>query len=63
MARQSREYTAFRVLTDKLLSVPREEIQKRIDAHRKRAAKNPNKRGPKPTRKITDSSASGREEE
>jgi len=48
MARPSKEYMAFTKLTDKLLSVPHAEIQKRIEQHREEAAKNPNKRGPKP---------------
>lgn len=46
--RQSKEYQQFAQLTDRLLAVPRAELQKRIDAHREQAAKNPNKRGPKP---------------
>jgi hypothetical protein len=46
--RNSKEYVAFAKLTDRLLSVPRSELQKRLDAYREQAAKNPNKRGPKP---------------
>jgi hypothetical protein len=30
------------------LAVPHSELQKRIEAHREQAAKNPNRRGPKP---------------
>jgi hypothetical protein len=48
MARQSKEYAAFVKLTDKLLSVPRAEVQKRIEAYKEKAALNPRKRGPKP---------------
>lgn len=48
MARPSKEYTAFVKLTDRLLAVPHAELQKRIAQHREEAAKNPNKRGPKP---------------
>jgi hypothetical protein len=59
--RQSKEFRAFVKLTDRLLSVPRAEVQKRIDAHREKAAQNPNKRGPK--RKTIEPSVSGREEE
>jgi hypothetical protein len=59
--RQSKEYRAFVKLTDRLLSVPRAELQKRLDAHREKAAQNPNKRGPK--RKATEASVSDREEE
>jgi hypothetical protein len=50
MSRPSKEYAAFVKLTDKLLSVPRAELQNRIEAHKEQAAKNPNKRGPKPKR-------------
>lgn len=45
------EYEAFTNLVDRVLSVPHSEIQKRVEAHRKAAAKNPNRRGPKPKRK------------
>ena len=34
-----------------VVSVPHAEIQKRIEAHRREAAKNPNRRGPKPKNK------------
>lgn len=43
-----KEYAEFVKLTDKLLSVPRSELQKRLDAHKEKAALNPRKRGPKP---------------
>jgi hypothetical protein len=33
---------------DRLLSVPRAELQKRLDAYKEKAAQNPNRRGPKP---------------
>lgn len=48
MGRPSKEYQAFTKLTDRLLSVPRAEIQKRIEKHKEQAAQNPRKRGPKP---------------
>jgi len=47
-SRPSKEYQNFTKTMDRLLAVPRAELQKRIDAHREQAAKNPNKRGPKP---------------
>ena len=56
MARPSKEYAKFAKLTDKLLSVPRAELQKRLDAHKEQAAQNPNRRGPK--RKAVTPSAS-----
>lgn len=34
-------------MIDRLLSVPRSEIQKRLDQYREQADKNPRKRGPK----------------
>ena len=48
MGRPSKEYQAFRTLTDRLLAVPRSTVEKRIAEHREQAAKNPRKRGPKP---------------
>nr|HSU31780.1 hypothetical protein [Bryobacteraceae bacterium] len=41
-------FTRFENAMKKVLSVPKAEIQKRIEEHRKEAALNPNKRGPKP---------------
>ena len=48
MSRPSKEYAAFTKLTDKLLSVPRTELKKRLDTYKEKAALNPRKRGPKP---------------
>ena len=44
-----------------VLSVPHAEIQRRIEAHRKEAALNPNRRGPK--RKVKPSDSLDRAEE
>lgn len=44
-------FTRFENAMKKVLSVPHSEIKKRIDAHRKESALNPNKRGPKPKSK------------
>jgi hypothetical protein len=63
LSRPSKEFQAFRDLTKRLLAVPRATIQERLAQHREQAAKNPNKRGPKPKQKTTAPSASGREEE
>jgi hypothetical protein len=41
-------FRRFRDATKAVLAVPHSEIQKRIEEHRARAAKNPNRRGPKP---------------
>jgi hypothetical protein len=46
--RPSKEYATFTKAIDRLLAVPRAELQKRLDAHKERAASNPNRRGPKP---------------
>jgi hypothetical protein len=45
--RPSEEYAAFVKLTDRLMAVPGEELQKKLDAHKAKAAQNPNRRGPK----------------
>jgi hypothetical protein len=37
----------FQAAMKGVIAVPHAEIQRRIDAHRKKAAKNPNRRGPK----------------
>jgi hypothetical protein len=41
-------FTRFENAMESVLSVPHSEIKRRIEEHRKRAALNPNKRGPKP---------------
>lgn len=48
MAKAPKQYANFEKLTDKLLLVPRAELQKRLDKYREQAAQNPRKRGPKP---------------
>jgi hypothetical protein len=61
MTRPSKEYQAFTSLVDKLLTVPKAEIDRRILAYKEEADKNPRKRGPKPTvrKKRRVSRASG----
>jgi hypothetical protein len=63
MPRPSKEFQLFRELTDRLLTVPRETIQRRLDEYREKAKQNPRRRGPKPKRKTTEPSASGRGED
>jgi len=41
-------FTRFENAMKKVLSVPKAEVQRRIEEHRKETALNPNKRGPKP---------------
>ena len=48
MPKKSKEYAAFEKLTDRLLTVSHETVQKRIAADKAEAAQNPKKRGPKP---------------
>jgi hypothetical protein len=48
MARPPKEYQAFTSLVDRLLAVPKTEVDRRQAEYRKVAAKNPRKRGPKP---------------
>ena len=40
-------FRRFRDATKAILAVPHSDIKKKIDAHRKKVAKNPNRRGPK----------------
>jgi hypothetical protein len=47
MARTSKEYQSFTSLLDRLLSVPKAELDRRVAEHRKRAGQNPRNRGPK----------------
>jgi hypothetical protein len=42
------EFDAFNRTMDQLLSVPREEMKRRLDAYKAESEKNPNRRGPKP---------------
>jgi hypothetical protein len=47
----TKEYDTFTNLVDRVLSVPHSEIQRRVEAHRKAAAKNPHRPGPKRKRR------------
>jgi hypothetical protein len=44
----SPEFDRFNALVTRVLSVPRAEIQKRMEDYKRQSASNPNKRGPKP---------------
>lgn len=44
-------YRRFKNAMKHVLAVPHSEIKRRIEEHRKESARNPNKRGPKPTKK------------
>lgn len=44
-------FRRFQETMKALLAVPHSVIQKRIEEHRERAARNPNRPGPKPKRK------------
>jgi len=46
-AKRSHEYDAFTELVDRVLAVPNSVIKGRVEKHRKRAALNPNRPGPK----------------
>lgn len=47
MVEGAEAFQRFRDATKAVLAVPHAEIKKRIEEHRQRAAKNPNRRGPK----------------
>jgi hypothetical protein len=46
--RPTKEYQNFTKTMDRLLAVPRATLEERLKKYREEAAKNPNKRGPKP---------------
>jgi hypothetical protein len=48
MPRQPKQLQAFTSLLDRLLKVPKDEVVRREAEYKAEAAKNPNKRGPKP---------------
>ncbi len=50
--KHSDEYERFTDLVDRVLAVPHSVIKERVEEHRKRAAQNPNRPGPKPKRKV-----------
>jgi hypothetical protein len=50
MIEGTQAFTRFENTMKKVLSVPKAEVQRRIEEHRKEAELNPNKRGPKPKR-------------
>jgi hypothetical protein len=50
MIEGSEAFTRFENAMRAVVAVPRSEIQKRIEEHRKESALNPNRRGPKPKR-------------
>jgi hypothetical protein len=47
MRRPTKEYQAFTALTDRLLKVPKDELDRRMVAYKAEADKNPSKPGPK----------------
>lgn len=51
-------FKKFDATVNALLSVPRAEMQRRMEAYKEESAKNPNRRGPKPKVKRRGSSAS-----
>ncbi len=53
MGRPPKEYQAFTSLVDELLTVPKSTIREREAEHKKKAALNPRKRGPKPKVKTS----------
>jgi hypothetical protein len=61
MGKPSKEFQAFDSLTKQLLTVPKSTIHERHAEHKRKAALNPRKRGPKP--KITPPSATDPDEE
>lgn len=52
MGRPTKEFQAFTSLVDRLLTVPKDQILRRIDVEKAASARNPHERGPKPKRTI-----------
>ena len=59
MGRPTKEYQAFTSTVDRLLTVSKAELDRRMAAYKAEADKNPNKRGPKPRVRPSASRASG----
>jgi len=55
--KHSAEYETFTEAVEHIMSVPKAEILRREAEYKKMADANPNKRGPKPRRKIKAASA------
>jgi hypothetical protein len=55
--KHSEEFERFTALVDRVLAVPHDVIKQRVEEHRRKAAQNPNRPGPKPKRKATKPSA------
>jgi hypothetical protein len=55
--KNSAEYEAFKDILGRVLSVPREEIQRREAEYKRKSEANPRKRGPK--RKVKPSASPG----
>ena len=53
--KHSAEYEAFTATVEHIMSVPKTEILRREVEYKKLADANPNKRGPKPKRKVKPS--------
>jgi hypothetical protein len=49
--KHSAEFERFTALVDLVLSVSHDVIKQRVEEHRKQAAQNPNRPGPKPKKK------------
>lgn len=48
MGRPTKEFQNFRTLTERLLTVSKETLDRRMAEYKEQAAQNPNRRGPKP---------------
>lgn len=55
------EFDTFTRLVDKVLAVPAETVKARVEEHRERAKRNPNRPGPKPQVKTSVSDPASRD--
>jgi hypothetical protein len=56
MPRQPKDYQTFTGLVDRLLTVPKETVDRRVAEYKEKAALNPRKRGPKPKKRVSGGS-------
>ena len=60
MPKTNPEFDAFTRLVDNVLAVPHDVIKQRVEEHKRQAAKNPSKPGPKGKKRKATSASSGR---
>ncbi|MBI2817579.1 MAG: hypothetical protein HYX72_11625 [Acidobacteria bacterium] len=60
MSRNNQEFDTFTRSVERILAVPKSEILRREAEYRRQAAKNPNRRGPKPKQRSAVRASQGK---